>query len=1210
MLKSKGKPSLASASPDRPNTESADLVAPPEPSGCPIVGIGASAGGLEAFSELLGHLPIDTGMVFVLIQHLSPTHKSALPQILSKVSRLPVEEVTQDVRVVPNRVYVIPPDRNLTFVDETLKLTPRPATAAFYRSIDSFFESLAESRRERSIGVILSGTATDGTLGLEAIKAAGGITFAQDDSAKFDSMPRSAVAAGCVDLVLSARKIAEELGRIARHPFLRTAAVDPALAADYPRTDTSNPLIAADGSSPTDLGDQDYKKILEILRRHVRVDFTAYKPTTIQRRIRRRMVLNKLTSFKEYAAILPKNSAELDLLYADVLIHVTSFFRNPESFDALKQSVLSLFKPQNPPEKIRIWVPACSTGQEAFSVAMALAEAADGIPKAPELQIFATDINGVLLETARQALYSKAVLGDVSPERLRRFFVEEQGGYRICKPLRDLIVFAQQDLLNDPPFSRLDLICCRNVLIYLEPGVQKKIFGTFHYALKLNGLLFLGASESVAASPELFEPTVRNHKIYTRKAGPSPRLQFSAREATGRKEITAPRRLSVPDGFHGELDIQRESDRITLNRYAPSSVLINGDLQILEFRGDTSPWLKPPTGKAHFNLLKMAREGLSGPLREALEESKREGRAARRDNVPAGPDADGRPTSIEVIPLKNLKQACSLVFFEDAEKPPVRRMVSPDLPVPAGGNQSGENGIAELNRCIAELQQELHESHDFLQSFREQSDAAAQEAQGANEEVTSANEELQSVNEELETSKEEIESTNEELTTVNEELASRNTTLGQLNGDLTNLQSSINLAIVLLGRDQNIRRFSARAAIQFNLLSTDVGRPFGHIRHNLNLQDLDRIIGGVISTSQSYECELQSQDGRWYSLAVRPYISVDQKIDGAVLVLMDIDGFKRSQQEIASARDYAEAITRCAPDPLLVLTADLHVEQANPAFCAAFHVSPAEIEGRLIYSLGSGQWDTPSLRQRLDSVIADQLDFNDFTMRRDFAQIGRRTVVLSARRLGDRQPQKILLGIRDMTELLQFQAEIRRSELRYRRLFEAARDGVIIIDPATRKILDANPYLTELLGYTHDELVGKELFEIGLIQNEQAGRSAFGELQDKGFIRSENLPLQTKAGKLREVEMVSNLYDQEGEKVIQCNIRDITERKNIEQTLAETHAQLEAHAEELMSFNRVAVGRELRMIELKREINRLCQDLGQPPRFVLESEQSEKGTHD
>ena len=480
---------------------------------CPIVGIGASAGGLEAFTELLKHLPLDTGMGFVLVQHLDPQHESALTQILTRVTSLPVREVTDNLRVESDHVYVIPPNTNLAIAQGVLKLEPRPQTRTPHRSIDFFFESLAEDQRERAIGVILSGTATDGTLGLEAIKAEGGITFAQDDSARYDSMPHSAVAAGCVDFVLSPEDIAKELARIAKHPYVAGQPPEPPSLrkttgrprrstrmmqrrcrqadTDTPRTGARQARAEAEAARGK-AGDNGYKKILLLLRNHSGVDFSLYKSTTIQRRITRRVVLNRQNTLEDYADFLRGNAKELDALYSDVLISVTSFFRNPEAFDVLKRKVFPKLLQQRGDEPVRVWVLGCSTGQEAYSIAMAFVESADQAPRMRKLQVFATDLNDALLDKARHGLYAKSLAQDVSPERLRRFFVEEEGGYRITKPLREMVVFARQNLISDPPFSRMDLISCRNLLIYLEPSLQKKALPAFSLCAQAGGIFVAG----------------------------------------------------------------------------------------------------------------------------------------------------------------------------------------------------------------------------------------------------------------------------------------------------------------------------------------------------------------------------------------------------------------------------------------------------------------------------------------------------------------------------------------------------------------------------------------------------------------------------------------------------------------------------------------------------------------------------------------------
>lgn len=1109
-----------------------------------IVGIGASAGGLEALTQLLQALPRDTGLAVVVVQHLDPDHESALTQLLAKAAEVPVLEAKNDRMLAPDHVYVIPPNANLRIARGVLKVEPREVTRGASRSIDLFLESLAEDQRERAIGVILSGAASDGTLGLEAIKGEGGITFAQDKTARYDSMPRSAIATGCVDFVLPPEGIARELARIAEHPFI---ARQLAMAAEPGGAQEGAADLGSardDDAAVVDVsGGDDLKKILLLLRSHSGVDFSLYKPATIRRRIARRMVLNKLRGLEAYAKFLRGNQPELGALYADVLIGVTGFFRNPEAFEALKREVFPGLVAARREDALRVWVLGCSTGQEAYSLAMVLTEFLDRVPRAPKLQIFATDLSETMLGRARAGLYNKSLVADVSPERLRRFFTEENGGYRICKPLRESVVFARQNLLSDPPFSRMDLISCRNLLIYIDPGLQKRILPMFHYALKPNGCLFLGASESIGPFTDLFEPVDKKHRIYRKKQGRTPALAMppGGRDTTKKKDARAGGPAGVPDGFHTEINAQREADRITLNRYAPTGVLIDAEFQVLQFRGDTSPYLKPPSGQASFSVLKMAHDGLMLPLRAALNEAKKTNGYVRKENVRIGHDGDRRPISLDVVPLKNLKERGYLVFFEETASGAgrARPLSSRALRPPRGGRPGKE----EISR-ITELESELAEMRDYVRSIQEQYEAANEELQASNEEVTSSNEELQSLNEELETSKEEMESANEELITVNDEMASRNAELTRLNSDLINLQDSTRLAIVLLGRDLTIRRFSPQAEKQFSLLASDVGRPFSHVRHNLDVSDLEALIAEVIDTAHEHTGEIRDKQGRWYSLRLRPYLTLDNKVDGAVLVLVDIDQLKRTEIAAATARERADAIIRTTPDPWVVLNADLRVQSANEGFYRTFALSPAGVEGRSIFEVDRRAWDIPRLRQLLEELIPRNSFFDDFEITHNFERLGRRTMLVNGRALNDLsgRPAQILLGMRDLTNVLAFQAEMRRSELRYRRLFEASRDGVLIIDPDTRKIVDANPFITELLGYTREELCGKELFEIGLTKDRAASEAAVQKLQADGRIRYDNLPLKAKAGSVRKVEFVSALYHEDGERIIQCNIRDIADR--------------------------------------------------------------------
>ena len=1036
----------------------------------PVVGIGASAGGLEAFTQLVRHLPGDTGMAFVLVQHLDPGHSSALPQILSKTTSLPVREVTNNLRVKPDHIYIIPPNTRLSLQRGLLKLEPRLAASGSARSIDSFFESLAQDQHECAIGVILSGAASDGTHGLEAIKAEGGITFAQDDSAAYDSMPRSAIAAGCVDFILPPDQIVTELVRIAKHPVMADA-LRSASAAKTKKAAHTGQAFPLTEALPVHDG---FKKVLLLLRNHAAVDFSLYKPSTILRRINRRIVLNKLSSIDAYAQFLRYNARELDALYSDVLINVTGFFRNPDAFDVLKRTVFPKLIPARRDAPVRFWVLGCSSGQEPYSLAMAFMEFCDRVPRAPKLQIFATDINDALLDKARSGLYARSLLQDVAPERLRRFFVEQEGGFRVAKPVRDTVVFARQNLLSDPPFSRMDLITCRNLLIYIEAGLQRKILPTFHYALKPGGFLFLGASESIGPFSDLFEIVDKKRRIYSRKPGLSPPLQLRMHPgpAAGKKE-TAREALQMAEGIPRVLSAQREADRVTRNRYAPPGVLINSALQILQFRGDTGPYLKPPAGQATFNVLKMAREGLMLPLRAAINKAKRENKVARMEKIRVKQDGHVRIASLEVVPLKNLKERCYLISFEDPSA--ASRTSAALVESIAPSKKRAPRGQSRF----AELESELEETRDHLQSLQEQAEAANEELQASNEEITSANEELQSLNEELETSKEELESANEELTTLNDELGNRNSELNRLNSDLVNLQTSTQLAILLLGRDLTVRRFSAQAEKQFHLQASDIGRPIANIRHDLDIPDLENFVAGVIAAVREAEREVRDKQGRWFSLRARPYLSLDNQVDGAVLVLVDIDALKRSQQDLLAARDYATDTVDTVREPLIILDSKLRVESANRSYYRHFRASAAETVGRLIYDLGKRQWDIPEFRRLLEEILPRDTAIENLEVEVDLDQRGRRTILINARRIDDLTwtKQRILLVLEDMTERKQAQMKVEAARIS-EAILATARDPLLILDSDLR-VHSANGAFYHTFKASPGETARQSLFDLG-----------------------------------------------------------------------------------------------------------------------------------
>ena len=863
-------------SPEKVDDVITELDEPASGSPFPVVGVGASAGGLEAFTQLLKALPADTGMAFVLVQHLAPSHASALAEILSRATQMPVTEVRDEPIVEPNHVYVIPPDRSMIIVHGALQLLPREGRGAPH-PIDQFFHSLAMEQRHRAIGVVLSGTATDGTLGLGEIKAEGGITFAQDDTAQHQGMPHSAIVSGCVDFVLAPAEIAREIARIGQHPYAEAEARD---------TD-ERPNLAP---------------VLQLLLNATGVNFTGYKFNTLYRRVTRRMVFQKISGLAEYVQYLRQTPAELDVLYSDILISVTSFFRDSESFETLKRTVFPrLLKDRSRHDPVRLWTLGCSTGEEAYSLAIAFMEAAEAAGSSIPVQLFASDLNAAGIEKARAGVYPKDIAKDVSPERLRRFFSEVDGQYRIAKSIRDVCIFSRHNVLADPPFSRIDLISCRNLLIYLEPVLQQRIMPTLHYALKPEGCLWLGGSETIGVYRNLFEAEDAKHKIYRKKTGSNQGHGHIPVDHGGVR-----RSGFIPNAARtgGAVDLHREADRVLLTRFTPPGVLVNADLDILQYRGDTGSYLAPAPGKSSLSLLKMLREGLLVAVRAAVLRADQEQLPVREEGLRVKSDNGYREVAVEVIPLKGqgVKDGGFLILFEEDSS---ARLV-------AAGSRAPEPFATDADN--ARLQQELAATREYLQSIIEQQEAANEELQSANEEVQSANEELQSTNEELETSKEEIQSSNEELATVNDELNNRNEELHRVNDDVVNLLSSVQIAIVMLGPGLRVRRFTPIAEKLLNLTPADVGRPLTDIKLNLDdLPDLEPILADVLDTISIKECEVRDKQGRWYSLRLRPYRTLENKIDGVVMTLVDVDARKRV--EIVSA--HLAAIVTSSDDAII-----------------------------------------------------------------------------------------------------------------------------------------------------------------------------------------------------------------------------------------------------------------------------------------------------
>jgi two-component system, chemotaxis family, CheB/CheR fusion protein len=750
----------------------------------PIVGVGASAGGLEAFRQLLAALPVNTGMAYVLVQHLDPRHDSILAELLAKGSRMPVSEVKEDVAVEPNHVYVTPGRQDVTIQGGMLKLVPRTSTRGQHMPIDSFLRTLAEAQGTKAIGVILSGTASDGTLGVTAIKDEGGIAFAQDPgSAAYDGMPRSAVASGCVDFVLPPDEIAQELSRLSQHPYVITPLGEE-------RADERMPSVPK--------GKDGLTAILALLRKTTGTDFSSYKPPTIKRRIARRMALVRVEKLEDYARYLEGHRDEAQALYQDCLITVTSFFRDPEAFKVLCEDVLPrLMKDRPPAAPIRVWVPGCATGEEVYSIVIGLLERAGELRGNPSCQVFATDLSESALEKARAGSYLENIAQDVSPERLQRFFTKVDGGYQVIKAIRDMCVFARHDLTKDPPFSRLDLISCRNMLIYLEPSLQQRVLAIFHYALQPSGCLLLGASETAAASKDLFAPVDKKHRIYSKRPTSAPAVLGFAAPGGDVRERREARPEAAKPGPREELP--READRILLARYAPAGVIVDEKDDIVEFRGQTDHYLEHTHGRASLNLFKMVRKGLLLEIRQAIQEARKKNAPVRKEDVSLRHRGQLHKLDLEVIPLKGSakKERSLLVLFETRPETKIRRGR------PAERRPRAATADAKQN---AKLRHELADATRYLQAVMQEHEAANEELQASNEEILSSNEELQSINEELETAKEELQSSNEELATLNQEMRDRNFQLGRALDYSNGIVETVRNPLLILDADLRVER--------------------------------------------------------------------------------------------------------------------------------------------------------------------------------------------------------------------------------------------------------------------------------------------------------------------------------------------------------------------------------------------------------------------
>lgn len=907
-----------------------------------IVGIGASAGGLEAFTELVKNLPVDSGLGYVLVQHLDPTHRSLLTELLGRSASLPVREIEDNDRVAANQIYVIPPNSELTIRGGTLHLTPRERASGPARSIDHFLRSLAADQGCKAIGVILSGAGSDGAKGMRAIKEAGGITFAQDEaSSKYDSMPRSAIGTGCVDFVLPPAKLAAKIAHAASltEPA-RARAVARARGVRAGLLRVPRAASAASAALITSI-DPDLRKIFLLLRAKTAIDFSLYRPNTIRRRLARRMNLRKLKRLESYYRILREDTEELLALHQDLLINVTSFFRNPRMFETVKERVFpKIVRNGDNAESVRIWVAGCATGQEPYSYAMAFSEFAEEAGVRVPVQIFATDVNAEILEQARSGYYREHDLQGLSAARRQKFLRSEGDGYRIVKPIRDMVIFAQQNLLTDPPFTRMDLISCRNMLIYIEPSLQQQIIPTFHHALRGGGCLVLGASETVGAQTNLFQPLDKGHKIYIRRS--------TAGYAPGQRPLAAaaplripPRELPRRETEPSVVDAYREADRLTIARYAPPGALVNDDGEVLQFRGKVQPYLEIPSGKATHNIVKMARGGLALPLQKGLRRARVENRPVRERAVPF--DRPSNVVQIDVVPFRSLQTRCYLVLFD---RPPQAK------PAPvAKGSPRGAAGRSETRR-LAEMRRELADTRAQFESLREQYDTSVEELQASNEEVQATNEELQSLNEELETSNEELESVNEELTTLNEELATRNTELRESEQRLREQAQLVELAPLLARSSKDRIIFWNRGAEKlYGYTREEAIGQTSHLLLAAEYPEPMESIQAALARDGRWEGEVRHRrkDGVVLSIATQWVLNVDEhdEIQAVLEMNTDITSRRRAEESLRKEQELNQRILESTPDAILVLDLAGRIQFVNEHGCDALALrSAAKVEGR------------------------------------------------------------------------------------------------------------------------------------------------------------------------------------------------------------------------------------------------------------------------
>ena len=950
-----------------------------------VVAIGASAGGLEAIQLLLKELPPDTGLAFVVLQHLDPSHISLLKDALVSSVSMPIHEMHHGMAISPNTIYVMPSGVEVEIVHNRLRLSKRsdlPGTLSL--PINRFFQSLARNNSTRAIGIILSGLGSDGTEGLRSIKEFGGFTLAQlPITARYPSMPENAIKENVVDFQLSITDIAKEIIR---------------LSLFFDNFDHNPKLFSKNEDY------QEIKKILAVVNSNTGIDFRDYKVATIRRRIMRRMAVLNVKKLDAYLILIKKTKEEAKLLAADLLIHVTSFFRDKDSFDSLRSDVFpSLIQNRNSKKPIRIWVAGCSSGQEVYSIIISilefLAEHSLDLP----IQVFGSDISDEMIAKCRVGFYTAGQMHGLSELQIQKYFLKVEGGYKVSKAVRDLCIFVRHDLAKDPPYSRLDLICCRNVLIYFDQFLQNKILSTFHFCLNVPGFLFLGKTENITSNKGLFEIKKEHDKIFVKVNIPS-KLSFRIKN-----EIRSVIPKNPPVISQGYFQLSKNIDSLLLAEYAPCGVVTNEQMDVLEYRGKTHEFLKQGTGSPENNILRMVDAKLLVEIETAIGVLKNLAPYYRKDNIVLSTGHEVQKCNLvarEITAFSSSNERQFLFLFEEGMAS-IKR---------SADQQSAGDAICEFLKSDRESSN-LATTNGYLNVSDQNNQRLVDALASVNEELVSNNDDLQSLNEEMETAREELQSTNEELTTVNDELNLKNHELGIVNSDLLNLLKSIEIPIIILGLNREIRRFTPHARSIMQLIASDIGRSIDDIKLNISILDLNKQISEVIRTGKLFESEVQDKKHRWQRIQIRPYRNFSDSIDGVIISLFDINQLRAALHKAEWACEYANRIVESIQIPLLVLDSKLRVMSANRSFYDVFKVEKEETENKSLFQLGISQWSIRSLRISLGKMLASNTQFKNAEVEREFPSLGKRIMSLSAVSVKSEpdMPPMILLAIEDIT---------------------------------------------------------------------------------------------------------------------------------------------------------------------------------------------------